>query len=418
MGKEKGKEDREQGATSRREIWREVKQKEGAGGLKGIATAATSAAAASAFGVDIRSKSGSEPTLAVASSTTFDPSSPYDQTQWSMLQVFWCENSRSKRDAGRSSGSSRGKDIGRYYMLFLVPKLEVEAFLESMNLFIEQQREASSRRSKRHLETRSPNLTAGAVDLLRRSTNNSPEPSRMYTQASAAFVRGGMPVAKLFSGSRKNMNTKSGASVDESSSAAGGGTETRLQKAKLRNLASVHVPKVIGGVSRMLSNDDRINVACALPYDSRAYNWQLEYSSSVHGLSWHTLHRCIAKTGANIVLIRTTEGEVLGGYASQNWRTNGEYIGTGECAVFHCKPGPFSMYAWTGRNSYFMMATDNMMAMGGGGDFAFQIDARFKGTTGTSETFGNRILLESGDREFHVFDIEVCVCFLFSHAES
>ena len=57
-----------------------------------------------------------------------------------------------------------------------------------------------------------------------------------------------------------------------------------------------------------------------------------------------------------------------------------------------------------------MMATDNMMAMGGGGDFAFQIDARFKGTTGTSDTFGNRPLLESGDHEFHVFDIEVRLC--------
>ena len=39
--------------------------------------------------------------------------------------------------------------------------------------------------------------------------------------------------------------------------------------------------------------------------------------------------------------------------------------------------------------------------------FAFQIDACFKGTTGTSDTFGNRPLLESGDHEFHVFDIEV-----------
>ena len=299
-------------------------------------------------------------------------------------------------------------------MLFLVPKLEVEAFLDSMNRFIEQQREASLCRSKRHLGARSPNLTAGAVNLLKRSTNDSPEPSRMYTEASMALGGRNMPVSNLRG--RNITNIKSRSSVDTTKSAAGGGAETHPRKAELRNFASVHVPKVIGGMSRMLTNDDRINVACALPYDLRAYNWQLEYSSSVHGLSWHTLHRCIAKTGPNILLIRTTEGEVLGGYASQNWKTNGEYVGTGECAVFHCKPGPFSMYSWTGRNSYFMMATDNMMAMGGGGDFAFQIDARFKGTTGTSETFGNRLLLESGDREFHVFDIEVSV--YVSHAKA
>ena len=374
------------------------------------AAAATSASNSAshliAFDADVDSDSGSNLALGSKSSKISPmPASAYDQTQWSMLQVFWRESSRSKPNSGQAEGSS----CERYYMLFLVPKLEVESFLDSMHRFIEQQREASSCRSKRHLGARSPNLTAGAVDLLRRSATNTPEPSRMYTEASMALGGKSMFMSNLHS--RKSTSIESRSSTKEITSAAGDSAEARPRKAELRNFASVHVPKVIGGISRMLTNDDRINVACALPYDLRAYNWQLEYSSSVHGLSWHTLHRCIAKTGPNIVLIRTTEGEVLGGYASQNWRTNGEYVGTGECAVFHCKPGPFSMYSWTGSNSYFMLATDNMMAMGGGGDFAFQIDARFKGTTGTSETFGNRLLLDSGEREFHVFDIEVSQCF-------
>jgi hypothetical protein len=58
-----------------------------------------------------------------------------------------------------------------------------------------------------------------------------------------------------------------------------------------------------------------------------------------------------------------------------------------------------------------MLSNPTMMAMGGGGDFAFQIDGSFKGTTGESETFGNRSLLHSGKRDFQVFDIEVSIFF-------
>jgi len=174
----------------------------------------------------------------------------------------------------------------------------------------------------------------------------------------------------------------------------------------------VHVPKVIGGSSRILTIDERINVAAGLPYECRDYNWQLEYSSNMHGLSWHTLHRCIANTGSNIVVVRTTEGEVMGGYCTQSWIPNGEYVGTGECVVFQIKPGNFKLYNWTGKNSYFMLSNPTMMAMGGGGDFAFQIDGSFKGITGESETFGNRSLLNSGKRDFQVFDIEVSYFFL------
>ena len=65
------------------------------------------------------------------------------------------------------------------------------------------------------------------------------------------------------------------------------------------------------------------------------------------------------------------------------------------------------MYSWTGRNSYFMMSEPNMMAMGGGGGFAYQIDGNFQGTTSESKTFGNRSLLNSWKNDFQVFDIEV-----------
>ena len=38
------------------------------------------------------------------------------------------------------------------------------------------------------------------------------------------------------------------------------------------------------------------------------------------------------------------------------------YVGTGECVVFQIKPGPFRMYNWTGKNSYFMLGNAPLFA--------------------------------------------------------
>ena len=70
-------------------------------------------------------------------------------------------------------------------MLFMVPKIALEGFLETMQLFIEQHREEA----KRKRAPRGPHLTGGAVGLLRRSVNDSPVPSRKFFSAAGGRIR-------------------------------------------------------------------------------------------------------------------------------------------------------------------------------------------------------------------------------------
>ena len=253
--------------------------------------------------------------------------------EWSMFQVFWAEN-------GGGANGSLARD--RFYILFMVPKDSIEQLLDTMRVYIEHHKLNGDNRSKH-----GPNLTGGAVTMLRRSVSMSPEPTmgpRWLPQDNSAPVgvlereeREKKSSGNGNSNSRRNSKNE-GSKVNSNGGSSGGSGSGEIEKEKKTQMeeesnidvardsisygGGVHVPKVIGGTSRILDSDDRINIAAGLPFDSRDYNWQLEYSSNVHGLSWHTLHRCIANTGPNIVVVRTTEGEVMGGYATQSWVAN------------------------------------------------------------------------------------------------
>jgi hypothetical protein len=231
----------------------------------------------------------------------------------------------------------------------MVPKETIEGLLDALRKHMEYHK-LSGKSSK------GPNLTGGAVALLRRSVSNTPEPSMgpswsppedQINSSSSNKSLGNKSTTKdtgnfgsnsdniKSSNSSKNSNNTKSNSGRSGTGSSGSSSDNSVQK-KTTNThgnnedsssnygTGVHVPKIIGGTSGIVNADDRINVAGCLPYECRDYNWQLEYSSNQHGLSWHTLHRCIANTGPNIVIIRTTEGEVLGGYATQSWVTNGE----------------------------------------------------------------------------------------------
>jgi len=246
-----------------------------------------------------------------------------------MFQVFWAEN-------GGGAHGSLAKE--RYYILFLVPKDTIEHLLDTMRVYIEHHKLSIDKRSKR-----GPNLTGGAITMIRRSVSLSPEPSMgpMWRPGGEDEIFLLEEVDKSKEGQRnrekmeKEEERRSSLSAvgeerdDESrESITSTGTGLDVTRDSVASFSGggvgvgVHVPKVIGGSSRILTSDDRINIAAGLPFESRDYNWQLEYSSNIHGLSWHTLHRCIANAGPNIVVVRTTEGEVLGGYATQSWVAN------------------------------------------------------------------------------------------------
>jgi hypothetical protein len=174
------------------------------------------------------------------------------------------------------------------------------------------------------------------------------------------------------------------------------------------------------------------------------------HSCLPESLTMNPWHRCfaIARDGDSFIklldscstftytllVIRTVDGQVLGGFASQPWQAvpdritkQGAYYGTGQSFLFASCPEeiipgldaeshaerslsetPLQIFSWTGSNDYCQICDTNrqVICMGGGGDFGWILrDHLTRGQTGHCRTFGNPPLVPGGS--FEVADVEV-----------
>jgi hypothetical protein len=114
------------------------------------------------------------------------------------------------------------------------------------------------------------------------------------------------------------------------------------------------------------------------------------------------LLRAVGSQGeaASLLFVRDSEGNVFGGFASAPWDPHAQYYGNGECFLFSCGNaeskeggGNLDVFRWTEKNNYFMLANEDSIAMGGGGNFGLYLDGDlFTGTSGKSlEREGKRV---------------------------
>jgi hypothetical protein len=142
-----------------------------------------------------------------------------------------------------------------------------------------------------------------------------------------------------------------------------------------------------------------------LPPRYALLDWRLLYSSSEHGLSLSNFYRRVCDQGPSILVIKDSKRAIFGGFVSVSWQQGMHYFGTGETFVMSLAPR-FAAYNWTKANSYFALARDDCIALGGGDHFAIWLDAKLqRGQSLSSETFGNPTLSSSPD--FDVYEIEV-----------
>jgi len=136
----------------------------------------------------------------------------------------------------------------------------------------------------------------------------------------------------------------------------------------------------------------------AMPARNRMSDWQLLYSTSLHGFSLQTFFALVGKSSPTLLAIRDSYDNVFGCYAASPWVSTGHrYYGTGETFLFSAHPH-FAVYKWTHANSFFQLSSLDNLAVGGGGHFGLWIDSEFHtGTTGRSETFDNEPLTVDGD---------------------
>lgn len=159
----------------------------------------------------------------------------------------------------------------------------------------------------------------------------------------------------------------------------------------------------------------------ALPPHLRMSQWNRIYAVGRDGDTFYAmLNKCMGYKDT-VIVAQTSQGHVLGGYASSPWTSDGHgtsYFGTGTSFLFatHAESQhpqrdeqqPLAIFKWTGRNVYSQQCNvaDGTLAMGGEGAFGLMLQDNFsRGSTGYCSTFGNPPLVPGG--HFDVISFEV-----------
>ena len=198
--------------------------------------------------------------------------------------------------------------------------------------------------------------------------------------------------------------------------------------------------------------------------------WHRSYSLSRDGDSFRTMMEKCGGYRHTIIVCRTADGDILGGYADEAWKLGGinSFFGGGRAFLFATRPDlsdedrewidmksgigtsrskqvsvgskgrskdiniddqginanttrskgqadcsndpRIYVFPWTGTNTYSQVCSveSEKLAMGGGGSFGFIVQEHFsKGSTGPCATFNNPRLIRDPSGCFEIVDLEV-----------
>ena len=173
----------------------------------------------------------------------------------------------------------------------------------------------------------------------------------------------------------------------------------------------------------VLSQPQRQSLASlALPPGIMYCKWIRLYSLARDGDSFFTFLRKVHNRRHTLLVVRTTKGEILGGYADTAWNhhyhhknASPEFFGSAQACLFQIRPNDqtATVYKWTGANRYiqYVDASNKMIAFGGGGgSFGLCVERDFQfGSTDKCNTFDNEPLCN--ETTFDIVDVE-CYGFL------
>jgi len=173
-----------------------------------------------------------------------------------------------------------------------------------------------------------------------------------------------------------------------------------------------------------------------LPPTLSLMTWNRMYSLQRDGDCFQTMFKKVSRHQHSMIIIKTADGDILGGYADTPWAkqrsgvSRGSFFGGGRAFLFATNPllseeeelsqrnqvghgdAPFSFFRWTGANEYSQICDFDAgtLGMGGGGSFGFFVQDNFTwGSSGACETFSNPPLVKSSGGSFDVVDVEVYV---------
>ncbi|KAH9255279.1 hypothetical protein BASA81_006719 [Batrachochytrium salamandrivorans] len=151
----------------------------------------------------------------------------------------------------------------------------------------------------------------------------------------------------------------------------------------------------------------------ALPAEFRGYDWELVFSSTVHGFNLPLFFQLAQPHETTILAVQDVSLQVFGAFCNEHWRPNADvFYGSAQTFLWssanqqETTPSTAAMevFKWTQANNFFMLSNDDCLALGQGGEhnaFGIYIDGDLnRGTSGPSGTFGNdKPLIRLGDGE-------------------
>jgi hypothetical protein len=154
-----------------------------------------------------------------------------------------------------------------------------------------------------------------------------------------------------------------------------------------------------------------------LPKTVSYQRWKHLYGLERDGDSFGACLRCIDSIAPTLLVVKTTRGDVFGGYADSPWHSqelgSNRFYGGAQACLFKVIPGEankIKVFPWSGANRFIQLCdiTRKMIAFGGGGDngaFGLVVEEDFlKGSTGSCDTFKNEPLCDQ--ENFEIMDLE------------
>jgi len=159
-----------------------------------------------------------------------------------------------------------------------------------------------------------------------------------------------------------------------------------------------------------------------LPFRLADENPTILYSSEFDGLSLQTLYRLCDDAEPLLLLIKSVDNDIFGGFLSTSLKErfspsgrNRRFFGTGESFLFQLWP-QVNKFNWVGNasdnasippdGSMFISADNDRLVIGGGGGEGLQVDdALLRGRSQSCRTFANAPLSAAGD--FIIKQLEV-----------
>ncbi|RDX83430.1 Oxidation resistance protein 1, partial [Mucuna pruriens] len=148
-----------------------------------------------------------------------------------------------------------------------------------------------------------------------------------------------------------------------------------------------------------------------LPNIVKGRQWVLLYSTLKHGVSLRTLIRKSAELSSpGLLIVGDMQGAVFGGLLDCPLKPTAKrkYQGTNQTFVFTTVYGQPRLFLPTGVNRYYYMCLSDLLALGGGGNYALCLEEDLlSGTSGPSDTFGNTCLAHSPEFELKNVEEEI-----------